>query len=159
MSLALVVGAALVNDLRTPGRLLAARRSGPPSLAGRWELPGGKVEPGEPPPDALRRELREELGVDVRLGDEIQPEVGAAWPLSERYEMRVWLGSVVAGRPVPLTSHDELRWLAPPQWQDVDWLDGDRPVLAALRRRGFGTTLAPAPRSPDERSTDRKGMR
>ena len=138
MPLALVVGAALVDDLRTPGRLLAARRSEPPSLAGRWELPGGKVEPGESPPDALRRELREELGVDVRLGDELRPDEGRAWPLSERYEMRVWLGSVVAGRPAPLTSHDELRWLAPAQWHEVDWLDGDRPVLAALRNRvGF----------------------
>jgi 8-oxo-dGTP diphosphatase len=133
MPLALVVGAALVDDLAAPRLLLAARRSTPPSLAGRWELPGGKVEPNEPPPDALRRELREELGVDVRLGDEVAAD-GGAWPLSDRYEMRVWLGVIVAGAPAPLTAHDDLRWLRPSEWDDLDWLDGDRPVLKALRR-------------------------
>jgi len=139
MPLALVVGAALVDDLAAPRLLLAARRSVPPSLAGRWELPGGKVEPGEPPRQALRRELREELGVDVRLGVEVTADHACAWPLSERYEMRVWLGCVQAGTPAPLVAHDDLRWVRPAEWDDLDWLDGDRPVLAALRRSGrFG---------------------
>src|SRR3569623_1217036 len=56
-----VVAAALYD---TEGRLFAARRSAPPELAGRWELPGGKVEPGETPEHALVRGLREELGVE-----------------------------------------------------------------------------------------------
>lgn len=58
-----VVAAALQES----GRLLAARRSAPPELAGRWELPGGKVEPGEDPKRALVRELREELGIAAEL--------------------------------------------------------------------------------------------
>jgi 8-oxo-dGTP diphosphatase len=134
MPLALVVGAAVVDDLVAPRRLLAARRSDPPTLAGRWELPGGKVERGESPADALHRELREELGIAVLLGEEVAADGGRAWPLSDRYEMRVWLAAVSAGTPAPLTSHDRLRWLAPSAWDDVDWLDGDRPVLQALRR-------------------------
>jgi len=134
MPLALVVGAAVVDDLVAPRRLLAARRSDPPSLAGRWELPGGKVERGESPADALHRELREELGIAVLLGEEVAADNARPWPLSDRYEMRVWLAVVSAGTPAPLTSHDRLRWLTPSAWDDVDWLDGDRPVLQALRR-------------------------
>ena len=57
----LVVGAAVVRH----GRVLATRRTHPPEAAGRWELPGGKVEPGEGPADAVVREVREELGCEV----------------------------------------------------------------------------------------------
>src|SRR5690625_7316137 len=63
---ALVAAAAIVDDLRRPQALLAARRSAPKSLTGRWEFPGGKVEDGESDEAALHREIREELGVDVR---------------------------------------------------------------------------------------------
>ena len=58
-----VVGAAIVRD----GRVLACRRTSPVEAAGRWELPGGKVEPGETPEAALVREVREELGVGVAI--------------------------------------------------------------------------------------------
>jgi ADP-ribose pyrophosphatase YjhB (NUDIX family) len=105
-----------------------------PATGTRFHVPaGGGVEFGERAADAVRRELREELGVDVRLGDEVAAD-GGAWPLSDRYEMRVWLGVIVAGAPAPLTAHDDLRWLRPSEWDDLDWLDGDRPVLKALRR-------------------------
>ena len=56
-----VVAAAIVRD----GRVLAARRTQPANVAGRWELPGGKVDPGETPEQALVRELREELGIET----------------------------------------------------------------------------------------------
>ena len=55
----LVVAAAIVDHLDNPRELFAARRSVPPALAGRWELPGGKVEPGETPLQALEREIEE----------------------------------------------------------------------------------------------------
>jgi 8-oxo-dGTP diphosphatase len=59
-----VVGAAIVRD----GRVLAARRTHPAETAGRWEFPGGKVEPGETPQAALAREITEELGARVAVG-------------------------------------------------------------------------------------------
>ncbi|MGW0768613.1 (deoxy)nucleoside triphosphate pyrophosphohydrolase [Streptomyces sp. NPDC002676] len=119
-----VVGAALLDE----GRLLAARRSAPPELAGRWELPGGKVEPGELSEDALARELREELGVDAEPVERVPGE----WPLKPPYVLHVWTARLRpgSGAPQPLQDHDELRWLTPAEVWDVEWLDQD---VAAVR--------------------------
>ncbi|MFI5678638.1 (deoxy)nucleoside triphosphate pyrophosphohydrolase [Streptomyces cellulosae] len=120
-----VVGAALFDS----GRLLAARRSAPPALAGRWELPGGKVEPGETPEAALVRELREELGVTART----VARVPGQWPLKAPYVLQVWTAHLLPGSrdPEPLQDHDALRWLTPGELWDVDWLDQDVPAVRA----------------------------
>ncbi|MFM9372015.1 (deoxy)nucleoside triphosphate pyrophosphohydrolase [Streptomyces sp. Da 82-17] len=126
----LVVGAALYAD----GRLLAARRSAPADLAGRWELPGGKVEPGEQPEQALVRELREELGVEVKILERVPGE----WPLGRAgYVLRVWGAELISAGPDdvrPLEDHDALRWLAPDELDAVDWLEHDLPAVTAAAR-------------------------
>ncbi|MFD3518015.1 (deoxy)nucleoside triphosphate pyrophosphohydrolase [Streptomyces sp. NPDC058657] len=122
----LVVGGALFHH----GRLLAARRSAPPELAGRWELPGGKCEPGETPEQALVRELREELGVETEAVERIPGE----WPLKPGYVLQVWTARLLSGEPRPLEDHDELRWLRPDEGDAVDWLDQDRPAVAEAVR-------------------------
>ncbi len=119
-----VVGAAIVRD----GRLLAARRSAPPELAGGWELPGGKVEPDESEPEALARECREELGVEVAPGARVPGE----WVLRPGLVLRVYLAELVAGEPAPLEDHDELRWLDAGELLDVDWLPADLPAVLAV---------------------------
>jgi 8-oxo-dGTP diphosphatase len=114
--------------LQERGRLLAARRSAPPELAGRWELPGGKVEPGEDSKRALVRELREELGI----GAELVARVPGEWPLKPGYVLRVWTARLLSGSPRPLEDHDELRWLGPDEIWSVDWLDQDVPAVKAV---------------------------
>ncbi|MET9282819.1 (deoxy)nucleoside triphosphate pyrophosphohydrolase [Streptomyces violaceoruber] len=119
----IVVGAALLDG----GCLLAARRSAPAELAGRWELPGGKVEPGETPEAALVRELREELGVAAEAGGRVPGQ----WPLRAPFVLQVWTARLRPGSaaPAPLEDHDELRWLTPGQIWDVPWLDQDVPAV------------------------------
>jgi 8-oxo-dGTP diphosphatase len=120
----IVVGAAIARD----GRVLAARRSAPAALAGGWEFPGGKVEAGESDRDALRRECQEELGVEVASGEllgEAELPTGAM--------LRIYLSTLVAGEPRPLADHDELRWLAAGELDDVPWLAADRALLPAVR--------------------------
>ncbi|MEU2617281.1 (deoxy)nucleoside triphosphate pyrophosphohydrolase [Streptomyces sp. NPDC007157] len=131
-----VVGAALLDA----GRLLAARRSAPPELAGRWELPGGKVEPGETPEQALVRELHEELGVAA----EPTARVPGEWPLRPPYVLQIWTAALAPGSPAPkpLQDHDELRWLTPDELWDVDWLDQDVPAVREVADR-FGTGRSP----------------
>jgi 8-oxo-dGTP diphosphatase len=132
----LVVGAAIVDDLEHPTALLAARRSEPPRLAGGWELPGGKVEPGEEAVAALHREIAEELGVVVRLGAEVAGPDGGTWPLPPTHALRVWLATITRGAPEPLEDHDELRWLPLDRAVDgVGWLSADVPVVRAVVAR------------------------
>ncbi|HET8599863.1 MAG TPA: (deoxy)nucleoside triphosphate pyrophosphohydrolase [Segeticoccus sp.] len=128
----LVVGAAIVDDLSHPARLLAARRTEPPALAGGWELPGGKVEPGEQLRAALHREVREELGVSIRLGAEVHGPRDGGWPLGDRFLMYVWLAEVVAEEPRPIEDHDAVRFLPRSELYAVPWLPADLPVVRAV---------------------------
>ena len=123
----IVVGGALLHE----GRVLAACRSAPAEVAGRWEFPGGKLEPGESSAAALERELREELGVEARA----VARIPGAWPVRAGLELHIWTAELLSGTPEPLQDHSELRWLTAAQLSEVDWLDQDRfalPHVSAL---------------------------
>ena len=126
----LVVGAVLVDSLTDPTQVLAARRSRPAELKGKWEFPGGKVEPGETPETALEREIREELGVEIRVGTELD-----TWPINEHLELRLFLAEITDGELTPGETHDAVRWLAPDALAEVPWLPADEQALPTLIRR------------------------
>ncbi len=119
----IVVGAAVVRD----GRVLASRRTEPPRLAGKWELAGGKVDPGESDEVALVRELAEELHVEAVLGERLGPDL----PIGDTGILRVFLATITT-EPL-LVDHDEHRWLGPHELDSVDWLPADLPLLPYLR--------------------------
>ena len=125
-----VVGAALLRSHPVTGarQVLASRRTEPPGLAGLWEFAGGKVESGESDEQALRRELREELQVEVsvggRFGDDLHIGTTAV--------LRVYLAELVSGEPA-LVDHDAHRWLRADELLDVDWIPVDLPLVEQLR--------------------------
>ena len=119
-----VVGAALLRD----GRVLASRRTEPPRLAGLWEFPGGKVEPGESDVEALERELREELRVEASVG----ARLGGDLLIGDTAVLRVYVCALVSGEP-QLVDHDAHRWLAADELLDVAWIPVDLPLVEQLR--------------------------
>ena len=139
-----VVGAAVVDSLVAPTRMLVAQRSEPQTVAGMWEFPGGKVEPGESCEQALVRELKEELGVQARLG----AEVPGAYPQGWRLAMRVFFAEILSGTPDTLEDHSALRWMPlPPAGEGIleateaaeilalPWIPADFPIVEALLRQ------------------------
>jgi len=127
--LVLVVACALVD---ADGRVLVARRPEGRSMAGLWEFPGGKLEPGETPEACLVRELREELGIDT--------EESCLAPftfVSHAYEsfhllMPLYVCRIWRGLPRPREGQ-ELRWLRPQDLERLAMPPADRPLVAMLR--------------------------
>ncbi len=119
-----IVGAAIVRS----GSVLAQQRSYPAEAAGLWELPGGRVEPGESDALALRRECAEELGVTVRVGSRVGPEVD----LPGGSVLRIYAAEMAGdGEPHPV-EHRALRWLTAAELDTVEWLPADRVLLPDL---------------------------
>ena len=127
-----VVGAVIVDSLIQPRRVLAARRAQSHALRGRWEFPGGKVEPGESVEAALIREVQEELDVTLMLSEELTP-TGDTWRLiSDIVALRLFWAEIFVGTPTPGADHDEVRWLDAAELMTVNWLDADRAALPAV---------------------------
>jgi 8-oxo-dGTP diphosphatase len=119
----LEVVAAVIED---DGAVLACRRRPGKAAAGRWEFPGGKVEAGESPEQALTREIREELGIGIRIVSHLTSDVTGPIKL---VCLRAELDSA---RPVSSTDHDELRWVVRERLGELEWADADWPAVRLL---------------------------
>ena len=123
-----VVAAAIIQE----GRLLAAQR-GYGRYKDFWEFPGGKVEPQESCQEALKRELVEELGVEIILGREMSGPHPQGWPLNEKASMRVWLAEITDGQPATLQDHLALEWFPlDAELIKVAWIPANLPITRAL---------------------------
>ncbi|OBJ19197.1 DNA mismatch repair protein MutT [Mycobacterium colombiense] len=128
MSTQIVVAGAVICD----AKVLVAQRARPPELAGLWELPGGKVAPGETERDALARELAEELGLAV--GDVVVGErLGADVAVDGRFTLRAYRVRLLRGEP-DARDHRALRWITAAELHDLDWVPADRGWLGDLTR-------------------------
>lgn len=128
IKLVLVAACALVD---ADGRVLLAERPAGKSMAGLWEFPGGKIEAGERPEETLIRELKEELGIDVRepclapltFASHAYPDFHLLMPL---YVCRRWEGTVVA------KEGQQLKWVRPNKLRDYPMPPADEPLVAHL---------------------------
>lgn len=120
-----VVAGAIVSA----GRLFATQR-GYGDWAGWWEFPGGKIEPGEASEEALRRELREELALEVRVGEEVA-RVEYDYP-KFHLSMRLYL-CTPEGEPT-LKEHSAARWLSKDELEAVRWLPADIEAVDTLKK-------------------------
>jgi 8-oxo-dGTP diphosphatase len=126
MTSQVVVAGALIVD----NTVLVAQRSRPPQLAGRWELPGGKVTAGETDAAALARELAEELGITVSVG----PQLGHDVALDDTTTLRAYVVTQTCGRVVRAHDHRALRWAAADELAQLNWVPADRAWLPELTR-------------------------
>lgn len=130
-----VVGAAVTVDAR--GRVLIARRRDDAMLGGLWEFPGGKVEPGETLPQCIRRELVEELGLTVRVGERLAVIRHAYSHFT--IELHAHFCRPESGRPRPIRC-SAVAWIRPDQAWRRAFSRADTKILAALRQREQGDT-------------------
>lgn len=121
-----VVAAVIFKD----GKVFATQR-GYGEFKDGWEFPGGKVEPGESPEDALRREIREELEVEVNVGDLIDT-IEYDYP-AFHLSMKCFACTIAGGSP-HLLEHEAAKWLTSMQLDSVDWLPADVTLIPKIEK-------------------------
>ena len=125
-----VVGAVIIEN----DKILCAQRGPSKSLPLKWEFPGGKIEAGETPQEALSREIKEEMQCKVEIGGQVEHTV-------YEYEFGIvhlttFYCKLMEGRPV-LTEHVAIKWLAPDQLTSLDWAPADIPAVETLSKKPY----------------------
>ena len=124
-----VVAAEICDNINTPKKIFATQR-GYGEFKGGWEFPGGKVEEGETPQEALKREIMEELATEIKVGDYIKT-VEYDYP-KFHLSMQCFWCEVVSGN-LELKEHEAARWLQKEQIYEVEWLPADVSLVEKIR--------------------------
>lgn len=126
-----VVGAAIIEN----GKLLATKRTEGRSLGGYWEFPGGKIDSGETPEEALKREVFEEFGANATIFEKIDE------PFEKEYDFGVVVLEILYVRLdseiTKTIEHEELRWVSEQEALELSWAPTDVPAIKELVERGF----------------------
>ncbi len=131
MNIKRVVAAIIIQN----GTLFATQR-GKGKYKGYWEFPGGKIENGETPQEALKREISEELATEVNVGD-LFCTVEYDYP-EFHLSMQCFLCSIVHGE-LALLEHQDSRWLSADELHSIPWLPADETIIRQIEKEGFPT--------------------
>jgi len=114
------------------GRILCTQRSESMTLPLKWEFPGGKIHDGESPEECLKRELREELGVEISVREGL-PETTHHYPAFS-VTLHPFICGIVSGK-ITLHEHNAYVWLRRGELHSLDWAEADWPIIQGLRIR------------------------
>ncbi|GAB6928883.1 (deoxy)nucleoside triphosphate pyrophosphohydrolase [Paenibacillus sp. JCM 10914] len=122
-----VVGAVIIEN----GKILCAQRGATKTLAYTWEFPGGKIEEGETPQTALKREIDEEMNCVIEIGDAIETTI-------HEYDFGIvhlstFYCHLLSGKP-ELTEHVAISWLSPDELTSLDWAPADIPAVHKIQQ-------------------------
>jgi 8-oxo-dGTP diphosphatase len=128
-----VAAAILYRKFEESIEILSAKRAAGESFEFKWEFPGGKFEAGESAEQALRRELLEELGVELEVGPQLLGAGGEdGWDMGNGYVLFPFFAQIKAGQDIHLgPQHSEIKWLKIADVESVDWVEADLPPLRA----------------------------
>lgn len=126
-----VVGAII----KSRGKILCAQRSKTMTLAEYWEFPGGKIEENETNKEALKREIKEELKVDINVAEELFKKTTYVYDFG-RVHLATYICDHLEGTPI-LTEHRAIKWLKIEELKNVDWAPADIPIVEKLMKEGI----------------------
>ncbi len=121
-------------------RVLATRRASHKHMGGHWEFPGGKIEIGETPEQSLAREIQEELGITIQVGEHFysnQHDYG-----DKQIMLMAYLCTWCAGELI-LNDHDLILWCSPTELSSLHWAPADIPIVEALQKAMASTDTSP----------------